>query len=166
MDSRLARGPPQAAHTPPARPRAKLRQTLSYSNLNQIALPPTISHAHLTQGSSDTLSRHARLSWQGRSDRRHFAPLLIVLTGKQRYSPRSDYFANHQGKTNNRESRLLPSSASGATGSSASLDPRPRPRPQPRERVSASPDPDLGLSLGLGRRSLPRLTPTSASASA
>jgi hypothetical protein len=28
-------------------PEAKLGQTLSYSNLGQIALPPTISHAHL-----------------------------------------------------------------------------------------------------------------------
>jgi hypothetical protein len=70
-------------------------------------------------------------------------PLLIVLTGKQHYSPRSDYCANHQGKTNNSKSRPLPSSASGATGSSASPDPRPRPQPQPRpwEKVSATPDP-------------------------
>jgi hypothetical protein len=29
---------------------------LSYSNLGQIALPPTVSHAHLMQGSPDTLS--------------------------------------------------------------------------------------------------------------
>jgi hypothetical protein len=132
---------------------------LPYSNLSQIALPPIVSHAHLMQGSPDTLSRHARLSWQGRSDRSHFAPLLIVLTGKQHYSTRSDYCANHQGKTNNSGSRLLPSSASGATGSSTSPDPRPQPRPQPREKVFASPDPNLGL----GRRSPPR--PTSASAS-
>jgi hypothetical protein len=89
------------------------------------------------QGSPDTLSCHARLSWQGRNDRSHFAPLLIVLTGKQHYSPRSDYCANHQSKTNNSKSRPLPSSASGATGSSASPDPRPR----PREKVPASPDP-------------------------
>jgi hypothetical protein len=95
------------------------------------------------------------LSWQGRNDRSHFAPLLIVLTGKEHYSPCSDYCANHQGKTNNSESRPLPSSASGAIGSSALPDPRPRPRekvfaspdprpqpqPQPREKVSASPDP-------------------------
>jgi hypothetical protein len=130
------------------------------------------------------------LSWQGRNDRSHFAPLLIVLTGKEHYSPCSDYCANHQGKTNNSKSRPLLSSASGATGSSASPDPRPRPHPRPREKVSASPDlrprpqprprekvpasPDL--SLGLGRshnlarpqprpqeESQPR--PTSASAS-
>jgi hypothetical protein len=99
------------------------------------------------QGSPDTLSRHARLSWQGRNDHNHFAPLLIVLTGRQHYSPRSDYCANHQGKTNNSKSRPLPSSASGATRSSASPDPRPRLQPRPREKVPTSPD----LSLGLGR---------------
>jgi hypothetical protein len=138
---------------------------LSYSNLDQIALPPTVSHAHSMQGSPDTLSWHARLSWQGRSDRSHFAPLLIVLTGKQHYSPHSDCCANHQGKTNNSKSRPLPSSASGATGSSASPDPKPRPLPRPREKVSASPDPrsqpqpqpreevsaSPDLSFGLGR---------------
>jgi hypothetical protein len=106
-----------------------------------------------------------RLSWQSRNDHSHFTPLLIVLTGKQHYSPRSDYCANHQGKTNNSKSRPLPSSASSATGSSASPDPRPRPQPRPREKVSASPDPrprpqprprekvsaSPDLSLGLGR---------------
>jgi hypothetical protein len=92
------------------------------------------------RGSPDTLSWHARLSWQGRNDRSHFAPLLIVLTGKQHYSPYSDYCANHQGKTNDSKSRPPPSSASGTTGSSASPDPRPRPQPRPREKVSASPD--------------------------
>jgi hypothetical protein len=60
------------------------------------------------------------------------------MTGKQRCSPRSGYYANHQGKT---ESRSPTSSASGATGSSASPDLRPRPQPRPREKVSASPDP-------------------------
>jgi hypothetical protein len=63
---------------------------------------------------------------------------LTDLTGKQRYSPRSDCCANHQGKT---ESRSSTSSASGAIGSSASPDLRPRPQPRPREKVSASPDP-------------------------
>jgi hypothetical protein len=81
-----------------------------------------------------------RLSRQGRNDRSHFAPLLIVLTGKQHYSPRSDYCANHQGKTNNSKSRAPSSSASGAIGSYASPDLRSRPQPQPREKVSASPD--------------------------
>jgi hypothetical protein len=154
---------PSRSGRAPGSSEAKLGQTLSYSNLGQIALTPTVSHAHLMQGSPDTLSWQARLSWQGRSDSSHFAPLLIVLTGKQHYSPRSDYCANRQGKTNNSESRLLPSSASGVTGSSASPDPRPRPRPWPRAKVSTSPDPDLGLSLGLERRSPPR--PTSSSAS-
>jgi hypothetical protein len=68
-------------------------------------------------------------------------PLLIVLTGKQHYSPRPDYYANHQGKTNGSKSRPPPSSASGTTGSSTSPDLRPRPQPWPREKVSASPDP-------------------------
>jgi hypothetical protein len=68
-------------------------------------------------------------------------PLLIILTGKQHYSPRSDYCANHQGKTNDSKSRPPPSSALGATGSSASLDLRPWPQPRPREKVSASPNP-------------------------
>jgi hypothetical protein len=36
--------------------KAKLGYTLSYSNPGQIALPPTVSHAHLMQGSPDTLS--------------------------------------------------------------------------------------------------------------
>jgi hypothetical protein len=99
---------------------------------------PTVSHAHLMRGSPDTLSWHTCLSRQGRSDRSHFAPLLIVLIGKQHYSPHSDYCANHQGKT---ESRSPPSSALGATGSFASPDLRPRPQPRPREKVSASPDP-------------------------
>jgi hypothetical protein len=67
-------------------------------------------------------------------------PLLIILIGKQHYSPRSDYYANHQGKANDSKSRSPPSSASGATGSSASPDLRPRPQPRPREKVSASPD--------------------------
>jgi hypothetical protein len=68
-------------------------------------------------------------------------PLLIVLTGKQHYSPCSDYCANHQGKANDSKSRPPLSSASGATGSSASPDLRPWPQPRPREKVSASPDP-------------------------
>jgi hypothetical protein len=151
-------GPSGSGRTPDSS-EAKLGQTLSYINLGQIALSPTVSHAHLMQGSPDTLSWHARRSRQGWNDRSHFAPLLIVLTGKQHYSPRSDYCANHQGKTNNSKSRPLPSSASGATGSSAppdprprprekvsaSPDPRPRPQPRPREKISASPDLGLGL---------------------
>jgi hypothetical protein len=67
-------------------------------------------------------------------------PLLIVLTGKQHYSPYSDYCANHQGKANDSMSRPSPCSASGATGSSTSPDLSPRPQPRPQEKVSASPD--------------------------
>jgi hypothetical protein len=88
--------------------------------------------------SPDTLSWHARFSWQGRNDRSHFVPLLFVLTWKPHYSPRSDYCANHQGKTNNSKSLPLPSSASGATGNSASPDPRHRLQPRSRGKVSAS----------------------------
>jgi hypothetical protein len=113
------------------------------------------------RGSPDTLSSHARLSRQGRSDRSHFAPLLTVLTGKQRYSPRSDYFANHQGKTDNSKSRPPPSSASGATGSSASPDPRPRLQPRPRKKVSASPDPRPRPQPQPREESPPCLTPAS-----
>jgi hypothetical protein len=82
-------------------------------------------------------------------------PLLTDLMGKRRYSPHSDYYANHQGETGNSKSRPPPSSTSGAAGSSASPDLRPQPRekvsaspdlrprpqPRPRKKVSASPDP-------------------------
>jgi hypothetical protein len=78
---------------------------------------------------------------------------------KNHYSPRSDYCANHQGKTNNSKSRPLPSSASDAAGNSASPDPRARPQPRPRRR--SLPRPTSGLDLG--GRSPSR--PTSASAS-
>jgi hypothetical protein len=71
--SRLARAPPRARTIVPdgftPRPRApsgsgrtpgsheaKLGQTLSYSDLGHIALPPTVSHAHLMRGSPDILS--------------------------------------------------------------------------------------------------------------
>jgi hypothetical protein len=53
------------------------------------------------RGSPDTLSRHARLSRQGRSDRSHFALSLTNLTGKQRHSPRSDCCASHPSKADN-----------------------------------------------------------------
>jgi hypothetical protein len=73
MQSRLARARPRArtvvldgfmprlrassgSGRTPGLPEAKLGQTLSYSNLGQIALPPTVSHVHLMRGSPDTLS--------------------------------------------------------------------------------------------------------------
>jgi hypothetical protein len=146
--------------TPSARPKPSLGKLCRAATSAKSPHQPTVSHAHLMRGLPDTLSLHARLSRQGRSDRRHFAPLLTVLTGKQHYSPRSDYCANHQGKA---ESRPPPSSASSATGSSASPDPRLWPPPWPRKKVSASPDP--------GPRPQPRSQeesqsrPTSASAS-
>jgi hypothetical protein len=49
-------GPPSGSRRTPGSFEAKLGQTLSYSNLSQIALPPTVSHAHSMQGSPDTLS--------------------------------------------------------------------------------------------------------------
>jgi hypothetical protein len=124
---------------PSARPKPSLGKLCRAATSAKSPYQPTVSHAHLMRGSPDTLSWHACLSRQGRSDRSHFAPLLTVLTWKQRYSPRSDYCANHQGKTDSSKSRPPPSLASGTTGSSTSPDPRPRPRA--RKKVSASPDP-------------------------
>jgi hypothetical protein len=101
------------------------------------------------------------LSRQGRSDRSHFAPLLTVLIGKQHCSPRFGYYANHQGKTNNSKSWPPPSSASGATRSSASPDLRPQPRPQ--EKDSASLDRGPWPQPRPREESHPRPTPASAS---
>jgi hypothetical protein len=71
------------------------------------------------------------------------SPLSLTdLTGKQRYSPRSDCHASHQGKTESR------SSTSSTLGLGLSLGRRSPPRPTS----------GLGLSLGHGRRSLPRPT--------
>jgi hypothetical protein len=123
---------------PSARLKPSLGRLCRATTLAKSPYQPTVSRAHLMQGSPDTLSLHTCLSRQGRSDHSHFTPLLTDLTGKQRCSPRSDYCANHQDKT---ESRSPTSSASGATGSSASPDLRPRPRPQPRKKISASLDP-------------------------
>jgi hypothetical protein len=158
MDSRLTRGPPQATGAPPARPRQNSGKLCRVATSAKSPYQPTVSHTRLMRGSPDTLSRHARLSRQGRNHRSHFAPLLIVLTGKHHYSPCFDYCANHQGKTNNNESQPLPSSASGAAGNSASPDSRARPQPRPRRRSPPRPTSGLGLSLGLGRRSPPRPT--------
>jgi hypothetical protein len=138
MDSRLARGSPQSADASSARPKPSSGRLCRAATLAKSPYQPTVSHAHLMRGSPDTLSWHACLSRQGRSDRSHFAPLLTDLTGKQHCSPRSGYRANHQDKT---ESRSPTSSASGTTGSSASPDLRPRPQPRPRKKISASLDP-------------------------
>jgi hypothetical protein len=54
------------------------------------------------QGSPDTLSSRAFLSWQGQSDRSHFAPPLTDLTGKQRRLPCSDCCATRQGEADSR----------------------------------------------------------------
>jgi hypothetical protein len=50
------------------------------------------------QGSSNTLSRRALLSRQGRSDHSHFAAPLTDLTGKQRRLPCPDCRATRQGE--------------------------------------------------------------------
>ena len=49
------RAPSGSGRTPGSH-EAKLGQTLSYSDLGHIALPPTVSHAHLIRGSPDILS--------------------------------------------------------------------------------------------------------------
>jgi hypothetical protein len=116
---------------PSARLKPSLDRLCRAATLAKLPYQSTVLRAHLMRGSPDTLSWHACLSRQGRSDRSHLAPLLTDLTGKQRRSPRSGYRANHQDKT---ESQSPTSSASGATRSSASSDLRPRPQPQPRPR--------------------------------
>jgi hypothetical protein len=127
---------------PSARLKPSLGRLCRAATLAKSPYQLTVSRAHLMQGSPDTLSWHACLSRQGRSDRSHFTPLLTDLTGKQRRSPRSGYRANHQDET---ESRSPTSSASGATRSSASPDLRPR----PRKKISASPEPSLDLRRSL-----------------
>jgi hypothetical protein len=111
--SRLARAQPQVGTVDPGgftpRPRAsssngrtfdspeaQLGQASQWSNLGQIASPPTVSQEHSMQGSPDTVSWRTFLSRQGRSDRSHFAPPLTDLTGKQRRLPHSDYCATCQ----------------------------------------------------------------------
>jgi hypothetical protein len=142
---------------PPARPRLSSGKLCRTATSAKSPYQPTVSHAHLMLGSPDTLSWHTRLIRQGRNDRSHFAPLLIVMTGKQHYSPRSDYCANHQGKTNISKSRPPPSSAKGATEVSVLPDLGPRPQPRPREEsqprptsASASGEVSASPNLGLG----------------
>jgi hypothetical protein len=53
---------PSGSGRTPDSPEAKLGQTLSYGNLSQITLPPTVLHAHLMRGSPDTLSSDTRAS--------------------------------------------------------------------------------------------------------
>jgi hypothetical protein len=57
------------------------------------------------QGSPDTLSCRTFFSRQGRSDRRHFAPPLTDLTGKQRRMRCSDCCATRQGEADSRQVR-------------------------------------------------------------
>jgi hypothetical protein len=117
---------------PSARPKPSSGRLRREATLAKSPYQPTVSQAHSMRGSPDTLSWHACLSRQGRSDRSHFAPSLSDLTGKQRRSHRSDCCANHPGKADNS-------------------------RVQPRAHQEAPPRPTL--ALGLGRRSPPRPTP-------
>jgi hypothetical protein len=114
---------------PSARPKPSSGRLHREATLAKSPHQPTISQAHSMQGSPDTLSFHACLSRQGRSDRSRFALSLTDLTGKQRCSPHSDCCATHQGETNNSQVR-------------------------PREQQEAPPR--LTLGLDLGRRSPPQ----------
>jgi hypothetical protein len=87
-------------------------------------------------GSPDTLSWHAHLRRQGRSDRSQFALSLTDLTGKQRRPPCSGCCANHPGETDNG-----------------------RVQPRAQQEAPHRPTPGLGLGLGLGRKSPPCPTP-------
>jgi hypothetical protein len=111
---------------------------LSCSDLVRIALPTDrIAYGNRLTTYPDTRASVGKVEVTAVAS----PPLLTVLTGKQRCSPRSGNYASYQGRTDNSKSRPPPSSASGATGSSASPDPGPQPQPRPREKVSASPDP-------------------------
>jgi hypothetical protein len=99
-NSRLARGSPQAAGAPSARPsldRAGFVEKQPWSN--RLTNRPYRRHIQC----EDRLTPYpdTRLSRQGRSDRSHFALPLTDLTGKQRRSPRSDCCASHPGKVDN-----------------------------------------------------------------
>jgi hypothetical protein len=145
---------------PLARLKPSLGRFFRTATLAKSPYQQTVSHAHLMRGSPDTLSWHACLSRQGRSDRGHFVPLLTDMTGKQRRSPRSGYRASHQDKI---ESQSPTSLASGATGSSASPDLRPRHQPRPRKKISASHDPRPRPQPRPREESQPRPSPASAS---
>jgi hypothetical protein len=101
-DSRLARGPPQATNTPPARSRPSVRQE---ATLARSPCQPTISQEHLMQGWPDTLSRHALFSRQSRSDRSHFGAPLTDLTRRQRRLRRSDSCATRQSEADSSQVR-------------------------------------------------------------
>jgi hypothetical protein len=120
---------------PSARPKPSSGRLHREATLAKSPHQPTVSQTHSMQGSPDTLSWHARLSRQGRSDRSHFDLLLTDLTGKQRRSLRSDYCATHQDEANNSQVQ-----------------------PQAQQEAPPRPTPGLGLTLGLGRWSPPRPT--------
>jgi hypothetical protein len=54
-NSRLARGPPQAVGAPSARPKPSLGKLCRAATSAKSPYHPTVSHAHLMQGSPDTL---------------------------------------------------------------------------------------------------------------
>jgi hypothetical protein len=109
------------------------------------------------RGSPDTLSRHPRLSRQGRSDRSHFALPLIDLIGKQRRSPRSDCCASHPGKADNskfslgrdRKLRLAQPWASASGGGLRLARPQDSASASASGGITSSPDPGLGLKRSL-----------------
>jgi hypothetical protein len=116
------------------------------------------------RGSPDTLSWHACLSRQGRSDRSHFALSLTDLTGKQRRSPRSDCCATHQGEANNSQAQPqaqqeTPPRPTLGLGLGRWSPPRPTLRLGLGRWSPPRPTPGLSLNLGLGRWSPPRPTP-------
>jgi hypothetical protein len=141
----LARGSLQTVSAPSTPPKTSL---VLQATLAKSPYQPTVLHAHLMSGSSDTLSWHAHLRRQGRSDRSHFALSLTDLTGKQRRPPYSGCCANHPGETDN--GRVQPRAQQEAP-----------PRLTPGLGLGRKSPPRLtpGLSLGLGRKSPPRPTP-------
>jgi hypothetical protein len=114
---------------PSARPRPSSGSLRRKATLAKSPHQPTVSQTHSMRGSPDTLSRHACLSRQGRSDRSHFILSLTDLTGKQRRSPPLRLLCQPPGQSRRRQV-------------------------QPRAQPEAPPRPTLGL--GLGRRSQPR----------
>jgi hypothetical protein len=135
---------------PSTRPKPSSGSLRCEATLAKSPHQPTVSQTHSMRGSPDTLSCHACLSRQGRSDRSHFALSLTDLTGKQRRSPRSNCCATHQGEADNSQ-----------------VQPRVQQEAPPRltlglglgRRSPPRPTLGLGLNLGLGRRSPPRSTP-------
>jgi hypothetical protein len=151
---------PQSAGTPSARPKSSAGKLCRTATSSESPYQSTISHAHLIRGSLDTLSWHACLNRQGRSDGSHFTPPFTdrsdrktasftplrqpcQLSGKGRQQQVTTFPEFGLGR--NWELRLAqPQASAPASASGEGLRfarPRPRPRFWSREKVSASPDP-------------------------